>query len=244
MGAWGSGAFENDGALDWLGELRGVASLRRTLGKAEKGRRALEVDDASAVIAAAELVAAARGHGARGLPQEATEWLAAHAGRVTAADARLAKQAVGHVLAASELQELWEEAGGRADDPWRRSVGRLQARLTRPARKRVARRRVRASPPSPEIKHAPSVRSPNGKLTAEVWTDGEAVTVWIAVKDGGGSVTHIEGVPLEAVTVGWIDDATLEVRYPAGAKFGWKKVRDWFHRPYAVRCRYRARRTR
>ena len=63
MGAWGSKAFENDGACDFLGGLAegdGGALQRSLEAIATMDRDAyLDVDDATAGVAAAELVAAA-----------------------------------------------------------------------------------------------------------------------------------------------------------------------------------------
>ncbi len=61
MGAWGSGAFHNDSALDFVQGLGRVDPvdradvILRTLRKASGGP--LDVDDASSVVAAAQLVA-------------------------------------------------------------------------------------------------------------------------------------------------------------------------------------------
>jgi hypothetical protein len=73
MGAWGAGAFDNDDALDWLSEL--VDSPDFALGRAVLDVTALEYLEApegSAALAAAEVVAAARGHPAALLPDEVT----------------------------------------------------------------------------------------------------------------------------------------------------------------------------
>jgi hypothetical protein len=108
MGAWGSGSFDNDSALDWLGDLAdGDADLRQTL-EAAAGADAdayLEVDEASAAVAAAEIVAAGHGKGEDRLHEDAHAWLAAHPGLPDDL-VSLAHRAVERVIAASELQEV------------------------------------------------------------------------------------------------------------------------------------------
>lgn len=56
MGAWGPRSFGNDCAHDWLAELDGIRSLRAPLARVIKRTTTacIAVDDASAVIAAAE----------------------------------------------------------------------------------------------------------------------------------------------------------------------------------------------
>ena len=67
MGAWGHGSFSNDAALDWLAELRGGdpdlfgEALDRIV--AAEDDVYLDVDDCSAALAAAEIVAARHEHG-------------------------------------------------------------------------------------------------------------------------------------------------------------------------------------
>jgi hypothetical protein len=129
VGAWGAGSFENDAALDWLGELRrGEASLREALNDAASASRPLDVDGASAAIAAAELVAESRGQkGQLRLPKDATLWLAAQKVPFPDEVVTLAHQAVTRVLASSELQQLWDEQGPNND--WRIVTQTLLRRL-------------------------------------------------------------------------------------------------------------------
>jgi hypothetical protein len=66
MGAWGTGVFENDGALDFLAELRDTAPaeraafVRERLGEAADEDDYLEVDSGQHAVAAAAVVAAVR----------------------------------------------------------------------------------------------------------------------------------------------------------------------------------------
>ena len=63
MGAWGHGSFQNDSAMDWLDELPGSdrAMVREALERVVGASGYVEVDDGSAALAAAELIAAAHG---------------------------------------------------------------------------------------------------------------------------------------------------------------------------------------
>jgi hypothetical protein len=60
MGAWGEGNFENDSVLDWLAELGDAAQVKAAL-DAVAGAPPdayLEVDECSAALGAAEVLAA------------------------------------------------------------------------------------------------------------------------------------------------------------------------------------------
>lgn len=130
MGAWGHRSFENDSALDWLGDLAdGGASVHDALeGVLGSEEEYLEVDEGSSALAAAELVAAARSQREDRLNDDARAWLATGAEAITAEDARLAARAVERVLdeETSELAQLWAEGDATA---WRADVAELLARL-------------------------------------------------------------------------------------------------------------------
>jgi hypothetical protein len=131
MGAWGPCSFENDGALDWVAELGpgGLEAIRGALkAVVQAGAHTyIDVDDANFAIAAAEVIAAARGPRPEGLPDDVVGWLEENGGRITTRDVALALKAVARVRASSELQELW--AGHGPDNEWDRQVANLLARL-------------------------------------------------------------------------------------------------------------------
>ncbi len=132
MGAWGDKAFENDSACDWFGELEseGVSALRAmlTLVAEFDADDYLDVDEGSAAIAAAEIVAAALGKGRDRLSDDALAWLDANPAAITPADRALAQRAVARVDGdESELRALWDENG--ADTAWHLGIRELQARL-------------------------------------------------------------------------------------------------------------------
>ncbi|OJT23213.1 hypothetical protein BO221_20310 [Archangium sp. Cb G35] len=131
MGAWGAGSFENDDALDWLGELSesedaGVLhETLKTLLKSEPDER--EAPEASAALAAAEVVAAGMGCPARKLPEEVQQWVEAHPLDNPRALARLSLDAVRELKSRSELRDLWEES---SLEEWLSEVRDLETRLT------------------------------------------------------------------------------------------------------------------
>lgn len=149
MGAWGTGIFENDDALDWLCEWQdaddGVgdedepgkfAYVIGALAVAVDTKGYMEVDTGGCALAAAESVAAANGKIGPEMkkPEGAlAELLAWSKGRQaddlrTTQARRLAMDAVDRVLAEnSELAELWSES--EDSESWRGRVADLRARL-------------------------------------------------------------------------------------------------------------------
>ena len=130
MGAWGSGSFQNDAAADWVVELeraRTLGPVRRALGLAAAPGGYLDVDNAGAALAAAEVIAALNGAPASDLPEPVAEWLALHPRRAGRALLDLALAAVRRVGVDSELRDLWE-----GDPGWRAALRALEERLQRP----------------------------------------------------------------------------------------------------------------
>ena len=119
MGAWGTGSFENDAALDWLPELEeadGPDVLDRTLRRVtEAGDDYLEVDEGAAAIAAAEVVAALLGAPAPDLPDEVRAWVEVHTGPLAPALpdlAPLTRQALRRATEDPALSEVRGLLGG------------------------------------------------------------------------------------------------------------------------------------
>ena len=113
MGAWGAGTFENDDALDWLGEFRaeGIQAAAAALADvlALKGEY-LEAPLASRAVAAAEVVAAASGRPGANLPDDLADWLTSHQVQQRAELLRNAAAALTRVMAESELRDLWADS--------------------------------------------------------------------------------------------------------------------------------------
>lgn len=129
-GAWGEGSFENDDALDWTSECAhssGAKMVHATLNSAVKAKY-LEAPEASAAVAAAEVIAAAKGKPSAKLPKELEAWLGRQSKTALANLAPLARQVLKKVLdpKSSELRQLWSEG---KKNHWESSITELEARL-------------------------------------------------------------------------------------------------------------------
>jgi hypothetical protein len=129
MGAWGSGPFENDDAMDWTYALTDHADLGVVAAAFSDvtGDDAPEAPEASAAIAAAEVVAAGLGRPCPDLPDEVATWVAERAGEDWGTLVPSALAALDRVAAGSELAELWAEEGS---DDWPATLDELRGRLT------------------------------------------------------------------------------------------------------------------
>ncbi|WP_108810192.1 DUF4259 domain-containing protein [Sphingorhabdus sp. Alg231-15] len=143
MGAWGTGSFENDSAQDWVSDVTSLSDVTAkfdTLASLEE--QDIDVDLASEIIAAAEIVAISMDQVAPDIPGDLLKKL----DKLEEADAALieqAKMAVSEVLGDSELLDLWSE-DSEDSAGWNLAITGLIARLNSD---------VAANPPSPaEIK--------------------------------------------------------------------------------------------
>jgi Domain of unknown function (DUF4259) len=130
MGAWGSGSFENDTALDWAASVESVADVRRPFERLKAlGAAYVDADLASEIVAAAETVAMMMGRRSRDVPDELAQRLA-DAGEPDADLYHQARGAVLQVMRDSELAELWQEGveEGGANE-WLAEMTRLIERL-------------------------------------------------------------------------------------------------------------------
>jgi hypothetical protein len=132
MGAWGHQTFENDDALDWVGELEEVEDVS-ILSEAfamipDDTEEYVEETESTAALAAAEVVAALRGKPAAALPEEVVRWVGDRR-RVKSGLVDEARRAVKRVLANSELRELWEDEPNHFES-WKSSVEDLLKRLS------------------------------------------------------------------------------------------------------------------
>jgi hypothetical protein len=122
MGAWGSGSFENDTALDWAAGVQSLDDVRKpferlkhdTDGHEGPGELVVDADFACELLAAAECVAALLGRRGRDFPDDLAERLTG-AGEPDKLLFHQARNAVLHVLRHSELAELWEESATAED---------------------------------------------------------------------------------------------------------------------------------
>jgi len=130
MGAWETGNFGNDDASDWIYDLE-ASSGTEQLRKAFTSVIAVDYPgspDCCFALAAAEIVAAAKGRPAVDLPDAAQTWIAAQK-KLDEIQA-LGQQAatvVNKISARSELRDLWEESDSWAE--WQQVVEGLRQRL-------------------------------------------------------------------------------------------------------------------
>ena len=150
MGAWEAGNFENDTAMDWIGDLResgSASSVRTALMQVTAqstppqpsfvgrllGRRPvepyLEAPTASEALAAAEIVACWLGHPLPKLPDGVAEWAREHARDFSPEFVQLARQVVTIIKTKSELKDLWEEGDAKIASEWHTVIADLERRL-------------------------------------------------------------------------------------------------------------------
>jgi hypothetical protein len=129
MGAWESGPFENDDAMDWTFALTDDADLGVVAAAFSNlaSEDAPEAPECSAAMAAAEVVAAGLGRPNPELPDEVAAWVARRADRDWATLVPAALAALVRISDDSELAELWAEEEG--DDDWSATLDELRARL-------------------------------------------------------------------------------------------------------------------
>lgn len=129
MGTWGSAVFDNDAAGDWMGQLLDEDRYQ-LIGEALNTvvEDATDADDCCAALAAAEVVAAARGWPVRGFPRELKEWINGSDYQPTDGARSLAIQAVRQVLKDSDLATLWSE-NPKEEKKWRAALDDLIDRL-------------------------------------------------------------------------------------------------------------------
>jgi len=137
MGAWGSGSFENDTAMDWAASVRSVDDVRKpfdrlklTTDAVEEGPNlVLDSDFSCELVAAAETVAMMMGRRSRDFPDDLAQRLA-DGGEPDDLLSHQARNAALHAMRNSELAELWEETTeeGGANE-WLAELTRLIDRL-------------------------------------------------------------------------------------------------------------------
>ncbi len=129
-GAWGDGSFDNDDAMDWVSDC--VKSGSPAVVNAALDRvldaDVVEAPDASAAIAAAEVVAASLGKPSPAIPNPLKAWLVGQPRAKIAAQAALAVRVLTKIEDPehSELRQLWAE--GKANQ-WLTKVRALQSRI-------------------------------------------------------------------------------------------------------------------
>jgi hypothetical protein len=128
MPGWGTGSFENDDAQNFLGALHGrrPEDLKEILAHADRDDY-LDAAEGSVVVAAAEIVAAAKGAPPATVPRQMSDWLGGIEGSPSAEMNEIARRAVNRVRQNSELKDLWLQADGLNE--WSASLRDLEERL-------------------------------------------------------------------------------------------------------------------
>jgi len=130
MGTWGYRTFENDAAMDWLGDLtdsEGIAFLERSLlPKDDVEGAAMDADEAVEIAAASEIVYGLLNGPREGLPEESLDWLRDNEHVEAAVLKPVCERQLGRVLGdESDLRQLWEE--NKAEYPkWKANVEALR----------------------------------------------------------------------------------------------------------------------
>ena len=132
-GAWGTGSFDNDDALDWVWELEessGSSAIENALHPVATSNAYIEAPSGSYAIAAAEALAALMGKPSESLPPEVTSWVKSQSFKPSAELLNMARSALANVSdeSRSELAQLWKESG-TAYDEWREHLAGLSERL-------------------------------------------------------------------------------------------------------------------
>jgi hypothetical protein len=129
LGAWGTGAFENDDAADWLAELESAEDDAPLLVAFDAALvdGYLELPEAGAAVAAAEVVAGMLGSPAANSPEFVMRWISQHRNRLRPGTAQRARGAVTRVASDSEMRDLWVES--ESASAWEAAIADLQRRL-------------------------------------------------------------------------------------------------------------------
>jgi hypothetical protein len=152
MGTWDAGSFQNDIALDWVGDLcengdvamvqdalslvkelrkpRHPSIIERILRKHSHSREPfLPAEVAVRALTAAEIVAFWLGHPTQTFPENLAEWARQHASSFAPGLVTLARQAVTSIKTKSELKDLWGEGDGVVAPNWYSAIADLEQRL-------------------------------------------------------------------------------------------------------------------
>lgn len=132
MGSWAAHGFGNDEALDWLNDLideHDIYFIHNTLqiiAEFPAGDKP-EPWDCECALAAAEMVAAAKGKPSEDLPEEARQWIDAYGFQADEEAIELAQKAIQRIERDSFLRDAWEDSGN--GNQWFEALADLRARL-------------------------------------------------------------------------------------------------------------------
>jgi len=128
VGAWGSGSFENDAALDWATGVQSIEDVGAPFDRLKAaGSGYVDADLASEVVAAAETVAMLMGRKSPDFPDDLAKRIS---GELDSKVYHQARSALMQVIRNSELAELWEESAAETgNNQWLASLTGLIERL-------------------------------------------------------------------------------------------------------------------
>lgn len=133
MGAWGTGSFHNDDALDWTSDLAdggaGWEAVVEALEASASAAQPPEAPECSVSLAAAELLAAHAGKPGRDLPAPADGWVKRQKRAPGSHVIELARRAIARVRDDSELRDLWKASP--EFDAWLADLAGLESRLAK-----------------------------------------------------------------------------------------------------------------
>ena len=134
MGAWGSGIFENDAALDLALDLHNQGGdyidklIAMVAAFPEQGY--LESDEACMALAATEYVAASMGKPMAELPGRVKDWISENNYQPADSTLLLSIKAINRILQNSELRDLWYEENEESAVDWVHSVEDIKERIS------------------------------------------------------------------------------------------------------------------
>jgi hypothetical protein len=132
MGAWGTGNFDNDTALDWVYDLEDREDLSLVVDTIDAVLQEEYIDTtvAEEALVAIEVLARLKGNFGKdnAYSEDVDKWVKNHPLQVEDALLQKAKEAIDMILGdKSELKELWEEVDEY--DTWSSEVLDLKDRL-------------------------------------------------------------------------------------------------------------------
>lgn len=136
MGAWDIGSFDNDTASDWVYDLERSSDTALIADALESvaavGEGYLDAHECCEAIAAAEIIAALRGHPLPDLADETADWVERHRHLDTSSLIAPALAALQRIRSDSELKGLWDDVEETVR--WLATLDDLTGRLNAAAR--------------------------------------------------------------------------------------------------------------
>ncbi|WP_209138103.1 MULTISPECIES: DUF4259 domain-containing protein [Niastella] len=134
MGAWGHTNFDNDTALDFIGDVEEegidrIVSAIDVINTIEEDAY-VDADLATEALAAIEYIATAKDRMAEDFPEDAADWVKSHKAQLLIIRGIVGKsqRAIDRIKNNSELKELWEET--EDFEKWNNVLDDLNTRIS------------------------------------------------------------------------------------------------------------------